>query len=72
MGMISWCHCGEREQDHGFGSGHSSVTLEIEFDGTCACGKIAMDGVRCKYGATHQPLLRMPWDTPKKEKFPWE
>ena len=47
-----------------------------EWNGVCACGKAAMDGVRCKYGATHQPLLYMPWGPPKrepeKEKFPWE
>jgi hypothetical protein len=45
-------------------------------NGVCACGRETMDGVRCKYGATHQPLLRMPWYQPKrepeKEKFPWE
>lgn len=24
-----------------------------EWDGICACGKAAMDGVRCRLGATH-------------------
>ena len=46
----------------------------------CACGREAMDGVRCKLGATHQPLLRMPWASkpepekpePKQERMPWE
>lgn len=43
-----------------------------EWDGTCACGKKEMDGLKCKYGATHQPLFRLPWGVPQKVKFPWD
>lgn len=45
-----------------------------EWDGVCACGKAAMDGVRCKYGATHEPRKQMPWETPEqiKHAFPWQ
>ena len=45
-----------------------------EWDGICACGKAAMDGVRCKYGATHEPRKQMPWEPPvtlTKHAFPW-
>lgn len=55
-----------------------------EWDGICKCGKVEMDGVRCRLGATHRAL--MPWGSgvvtrtdeemaqmlPKKEKLPWE
>jgi hypothetical protein len=44
-----------------------------EWDGVCACGKKEADGVRCKYGATHQKPKPMPWETQEKpkEEFPW-
>lgn len=55
-----------------------------EWNGICACGKAAMDGVRCRLGATHQPRLRMPWEVqnssdtsanssskPNGAPFPW-
>lgn len=25
-----------------------------KFNGICVCGKVAMDGVRCKFGASHR------------------
>jgi hypothetical protein len=38
---------------------------------TCACGKAAMDGIRCSLGATHKQ--RMPWEIkPVPFKMPWE
>lgn len=27
-----------------------------EWDGVCVCGKAEMDGVKCRYGATHKTL----------------
>ena len=48
-----------------------------EWDGICACGKAAMDSVRCRYGATHGPRKQMPWEAPvtltkpTKHAFPW-
>ncbi len=50
------------------------ATAVKEWNGICACGKIAMDGVRCIYGATHEPLKPIPfWETkPEPFKFPWE
>lgn len=49
------------------------VDANGEWDGICTCGKVAMDGVRCKYGATHRlPESKpMPWETKPKEEFPW-
>ena len=42
-----------------------------EWDGVCACGKKENDGVRCRFGATHEPDKKhaFPWI---KEKMPWE
>jgi hypothetical protein len=42
----------------------------------CVCGKAAMDGIRCRFGATHKPLnsrlpSTLPWEA-KPEKLPWE
>lgn len=48
-----------------------------EWDGTCACGKKEADGVRCIYGATHEPYKSppMPWELPSAveppKEFPW-
>lgn len=39
-----------------------------EWDGICACGRAEMDGVKCFLGATHKPLLVMPWATPSTAK----
>lgn len=33
-----------------------------DWDGICACGKAAMDGVKCHLGATHQGRQLMPWE----------
>lgn len=35
---------------------------KIDWNGECACGKTAMDGVRCSLGATHEapPLPPLP------------
>jgi hypothetical protein len=30
------------------------------WDGVCVCGKEAMDGVRCRFGASHSTLERRP------------
>lgn len=27
-----------------------------EWDGVCVCGKREADGIKCRFGATHQPL----------------
>ena len=35
-----------------------------DWNGVCACGKAAMDGVRCSLGATHQPRQPLPWAIP--------
>jgi hypothetical protein len=53
-----------------------------EWDGVCACGKVAMDGIRCRLGATHRAVKSptgvttqtiLPWAVPKpKEKLPWD
>lgn len=34
-----------------------------EWDGICACGKAAADGIQCQLGATHQARQRMPWES---------
>ena len=45
-----------------------------EYDGTCACGKKEADGVRCRLGATHEPLKPkpMPWEKQPTKEFPWQ
>ncbi len=44
-----------------------------EETGICACGKAAMDGVRCHLGATHEPKPIPFWETkPVPFKYPWE
>lgn len=35
-----------------------------EWNGVCACGKVAMDGVKCRLGATHEKQ-------PEPFQFPW-
>ena len=61
------------------------INTDGEWDGICACGKEAMDGIRCRFGATHRSLYNED-DTcicgipncnkypPEiaKEKYPWE
>lgn len=34
-----------------------------EWDGVCACGKTAEDGIQCFLGATHAKPQPMPWET---------
>lgn len=52
-----------------------------EWDGVCKCGKVEMDGVRCRLGATHRAASL--WGSgvvtrtdeemqPNKGKMPWE
>lgn len=43
-----------------------------EWTGVCACGKPALDSVRCRLGAAHEPLKPkpMPWEKPQE--FPWQ
>lgn len=34
------------------------IQEDEEWDGVCACGKAALDGKRCRLGATHERLKR--------------
>jgi hypothetical protein len=47
------------------------ITPWGEWDGVCACGKTEMDGVTCRFGASHRPLLRLA-TTQKALSLPWE
>lgn len=50
------------------------LNTDGSWDGICACGKAATDGVRCRLGATHKaPTPRsMPWETEPRKDMPWE
>lgn len=37
-----------------------------EFDGICVCGKAAMDGIKCRFGASHR-LPAKSYSTPDDE-----
>jgi len=44
-----------------------------EWDEVCACGKTVADGVRCRFGATHEKKHAFPWEIEQSErKMPWE
>ncbi len=32
------------------------IDTDGEWDGICACGKVEADGVRCRFGGTHETL----------------
>jgi hypothetical protein len=34
--------------------------MKNRWDGVCVCGKEEADGVRCRFGASHRPLIRKP------------
>lgn len=39
---------------------------EQDWDGVCVCGKTEADGVRCKYGASHNALAIKPRRVPRE------
>ena len=51
-----------------------AIDANGEWDGICACGKKEADGVRCRFGATHEPRKPMPWEKPNEppKEFPWQ
>jgi hypothetical protein len=55
------CHATSSNHDGGAQAGMGSEWPSpsgAEWNGICACGKAAHDGIRCRLGAMHQPRER--------------
>lgn len=59
---------------HGSEAVLMGIDTNGEWNGTCACGKTAMDGVRCYLGATHAAratAFAAPWTANPAPSLPW-